>query len=226
MFGVVFVLNVWWFFNVFNVSNSVTHFGDYEVSLTGALFNDAYRDVSRLLTVPLFLVELLCVMYLPGTAAAVMVALGYPGEIQENQTQRFIWWFMSMMPLCYVVKELIVGLDAATHAPANAAAAGLIANTRYLTVVSWCTLPYDVHGQGSWHQRCICVCSWADRLFNWWHCCQSNVLDFHLLHRSCQERCIQASISISIIFIVNLTIWYFMAGCSVNSYVASSKNCL
>ena len=57
---------------------------------------------------------------------------------------------MSMMPFCYVVKELVVGLDAATHAPANAAGAGLIANARYVTVVSWCTFPivYMVNALG------------------------------------------------------------------------------
>jgi bacteriorhodopsin len=136
----------------FNVSNSGTHFGAYEVSLTGEPFNDAYRYVDWLLTVPLLLIELLCVMDLPadelaskgftlGLAAAVMVGLGYPGEIQDDQSQRFIWWFMSMIPFCYVVYSLVVGLEAATTAPVNAPAAGMIANARYLTVISWCTYP-------------------------------------------------------------------------------------
>ncbi|CAE8616455.1 unnamed protein product [Polarella glacialis] len=68
--------------------------GDYTVKLTGAPFNDGYRYVDWLLTVPLLLIELILVMKLPqaetvslswklGLASALMVALGYPGEIQE-----------------------------------------------------------------------------------------------------------------------------------------------
>merc|ERR1711979_137917 len=64
----------------------------YTVKLSGNPFNDAYRYVDWLLTVPLLLIELILVMKLPadetsrlstnlGIASAVMVALGYPGEI-------------------------------------------------------------------------------------------------------------------------------------------------
>merc|ERR1712117_29624 len=59
--------------------------GNYMVRLTGAPFNDAYRYVDWLLTVPLLLIELILVMKLPeaqtkslswslGVASAVMVA--------------------------------------------------------------------------------------------------------------------------------------------------------
>merc|ERR1719422_288737 len=58
--------------------------GNYVVSLTGAPFNDAYRYVDWVLTVPLLLIELILVMGLPaeetvskswklGVASAVMV---------------------------------------------------------------------------------------------------------------------------------------------------------
>merc|ERR1712050_427502 len=67
----------------------------YTVTLSGNPFNDAYRYVDWLLTVPLLLIELILVMKLPadetsrlstnlGIASAVMVALGYPGEIQND----------------------------------------------------------------------------------------------------------------------------------------------
>ncbi|CAE8713671.1 unnamed protein product [Polarella glacialis] len=39
--------------------------GDYQVQLTGASFNDGYRYVNWLLTVPLLLIELILVMKLP-----------------------------------------------------------------------------------------------------------------------------------------------------------------
>merc|ERR1711876_144216 len=58
--------------------------GNYVVSLTGEPFNDAYRYVDWVLTVPLLLIELILVMGLPaeetaakswklGVASAVMV---------------------------------------------------------------------------------------------------------------------------------------------------------
>ena len=60
--------------------------GGYSVTLTGAPFNDAYRYVDWLLTVPLLLIELILVMGLPaeetkrlswqlGLSAAFLVAL-------------------------------------------------------------------------------------------------------------------------------------------------------
>ena len=61
--------------------------GDYTVQLTGSPFNDGYRYVDWLLTVPLLLIELILVMKLPqaetvslstklGLASTLMVALG------------------------------------------------------------------------------------------------------------------------------------------------------
>merc|ERR1712187_214812 len=125
--------------------------GDYAVTLTGAPFNDAYRYVDWLLTVPLLLIDLILVMGLPaeetvskcwtlGVASAVMVALGYPGEIQDDPSGRWLWWGLAMLPFCYVLKQLIVGLDAATQTQPEAAK-GLIGQARYLTAVSWLTYP-------------------------------------------------------------------------------------
>merc|ERR1712159_752127 len=96
--------------------------GDYVVELSGTPFNDAYRYVDWLLTVPLLLIELVLVMGLSpeetaskawtlGVASALMVALGYPGEVQDNPSGRWMWWFFAMIPFCYVVMELAVGLS-------------------------------------------------------------------------------------------------------------------
>merc|ERR1711948_14532 len=84
------IFNSW--VDAFSVSNF--NGGDYGVALSGSPFNDAYRYVDWLLTVPLLLIELILVMKLPraetvalswnlGVASAAMVALGYPGEIQD-----------------------------------------------------------------------------------------------------------------------------------------------
>jgi len=141
-------------FNSWEYAFNVTNGGgekEYEVTLTGEPFNDAYRYVDWLLTVPLLLIELILVMRLPadesvslswklGVSSAVMVALGYPGEIQDNPSGRWLWWGLAMIPFAYVVFTLVTGLNEATSKqPANAQ--GLVTAARYLTVVSWLTYP-------------------------------------------------------------------------------------
>merc|ERR1712127_571204 len=74
--------------------------------LTGQPFNDAYRYMDWLLTVPLLLVEIILVTDLSedetfekswklGGAAALMIILGYPGELILEQSKlgtRWIFW--------------------------------------------------------------------------------------------------------------------------------------
>jgi bacteriorhodopsin len=126
--------------------------GDYTVEVSGAPFNDAYRYVDWLLTVPLLLIELILVMKLPkdetvslgwklGLASALMVALGYPGEIQDDNAARWKWWGAAMLPFCYVVLTLLAGLNAAT-AKQPESVKGLVVSARYLTVFSWLTYPF------------------------------------------------------------------------------------
>merc|ERR1711870_209333 len=97
----------------------------YTVTLSGNPFNDAYRYVDWLLTVPLLLIELILVMRLPkaetvslgwklGVSSALMVALGYPGEIQDDPAARWMWWALAMVSFCYVVFTLVTGLNEAT----------------------------------------------------------------------------------------------------------------
>merc|ERR1712028_127312 len=71
-----------------------------------------------------------------GVASALMIALGYPGEIQDDLTQRWFWWALAMLPFCFVVGTLLSGLDAATSKQPESVK-GLVRTARYLTVVSW-----------------------------------------------------------------------------------------
>merc|ERR1712117_636229 len=130
--------------------------GNYVVRLSGEPFNDAYRYVDWVLTVPLLLIELILVMGLPadkvvckswtlGVASAVMVALGYPGEIQDNPKGRWMWWGCAMIPFLYVVAELAIGLSAASQKLATThgeSVASLTGYARWLTVISWLTYPF------------------------------------------------------------------------------------
>lgn len=125
---------------------------DGVVTATGATFNVAYRYVDWLLTVPLLLIELILVMRLSqsetvsrsvslGTAAALMILLGYPGEVSGGiDTTRFVWGALSMIPFLYIVYTLYVGLgEAISKQPEGAR--GLVRAARNVTVLSWFFYP-------------------------------------------------------------------------------------
>jgi len=104
-----------------------------------------------LLTVPLLLLEVVLVMKLDdattkseslklGTAAALMVAFGYPGEVSDSMTVRAGFFVAAMIPFLYIIFELFVGLkDAVDKQPDNAR--GLVSAARYVTIISWLTYP-------------------------------------------------------------------------------------
>jgi len=123
----------------------------YLCTLSGEPFNDAYRYVDWLLTVPLLLCELVLVMGLDkettakltwrlGLSSGLMVALGYPGEIQNGPGARFQWWAFAMIPFCYVVYQLSTGLEEGTKKQ-SPEIGSLIRTARWLTLISWLTYP-------------------------------------------------------------------------------------
>merc|ERR1712151_702717 len=123
-------------------------------TLTGVPFNDAYRYMDWLLTVPLLLIEILLVMKLDeatfsskawvlGVGSAMMIVSGYYGElvITGDLTPRGVCWFASMAFFLYIVYELLVGLSAATASEPNPEIAKKIGTAQVMTVISWCTYP-------------------------------------------------------------------------------------
>lgn len=119
--------------------------GSYIVS--GTPFNDAYRYVDWLLTVPLLLAELVAVLRLQDNknkylmaqltvAAALMIGLGYPGEIAGDNTTRLIWGTLSTIPFVYIVYVLWVQLAGSLERqPASVKV--LIRNIRLLLLATW-----------------------------------------------------------------------------------------
>ena len=87
-----------------------------------ASFNDAYCYVEWLLT--WLLIESILAMKLHAkmsslswssdAASALMVALGYTGEMQDELTVRWFCWLLAMLQFCYVVSQLVIGLSDAT----------------------------------------------------------------------------------------------------------------
>merc|ERR1719476_621956 len=122
--------------------------------LTGVPFNDAYRYMDWLLTVPLLLIEILLVMKLDdatysskawslGLGSALMICSGYYGEltVSGNLTPRWICWILSMCFFLYIVSELLVGLREATDSESDPVVRSKIQVVQYMTVISWCTYP-------------------------------------------------------------------------------------
>lgn len=121
------------------------------VAPSGEKFNDAYRYVDWLLTVPLLLVELILVMGLSraatiskgvrlGVLAALMVALGYPGEIATDMSTRLLWGALSMIPFLFILFELFVGLRGSIKNQPEEAR-GLVNLAIWVTVLSWSFYP-------------------------------------------------------------------------------------
>lgn len=122
---------------------------------TGKPFNDAYRYMDWLLTVPLLLVEIVLVMKLDaeesrskcvslGSAGALMILLGYPGELELETSalkKRWFYWLLAMIPFVYIVYTLLIGSAEATHSESNPRVRKLIRWSQWATVVSWCTYP-------------------------------------------------------------------------------------
>jgi len=123
-------------------------------ALTGVPFNDAYRYMDWLLTVPLLLIEILLVMKLDevtysrkawalGVGSALMICSGYYGElvVTGDLSPRWRCWFLSMLFFLFIVYELLVGLTEATNQEADPVIAGKIKTAQVMTVISWCTYP-------------------------------------------------------------------------------------
>jgi bacteriorhodopsin len=90
--------------------------------LSPVQFNEAYRYVDWFLTVPLLLIETVAVMALPRVeargllyklvpASALMIALGYPGEISSSTGTRVLWGSLSTIPFIYLLYVLFVELS-------------------------------------------------------------------------------------------------------------------
>lgn len=149
--GIVTMIAFYHYFRIFNSWEAAFSVDNGIVTATGKRFNDAYRYVDWLLTVPLLVTELILVMKLPGNEgtkmatklaalAAAMILLGYPGEVSNVSSTRLLWWGLSMIPFLVIQYELFVGLRSAISLqPENAR--GLVSAARYITVVTWLFYP-------------------------------------------------------------------------------------
>jgi len=154
--GLVTFIAAYHYMRIFNSWTESYHYklGHYNPVLTGVPFNDAYRYMDWLLTVPMLLMEIVLVMKLSpqesktkcctlGVSSALMIVVGYPGEliVEGRLSTRWTFWGCALIPFIYIVYELLVGLAASRAAETNDNVRALVFRAQWVTVVSWLTYP-------------------------------------------------------------------------------------
>jgi len=114
-------------------------------------FNEGYRYVDWLLTVPLLLFETVAVLALPAAvrrglltklipASALMIILGYPGEITAEIAPKAIWGALSTIPFLYILYVLFVEMSKAAKTQPPEVGKRL-SNLRWLLLATWGVYP-------------------------------------------------------------------------------------
>ena len=121
--------------------------------LNGVPLNDAYRYMEWSLTVFLLSIEILLVMKLDDaefnskswslgfSAAMTIVACYGESAVTSDLSPCWICWFVSMIFVCYIIYELLVGLATATAQEADPGIRSKIQTAQVMTVISWYTYP-------------------------------------------------------------------------------------
>jgi len=149
--GLVCLITTYHYLRIFESFNSAYVLKDGLVIQTGMQFNNAYRYVDWLLTVPLLLLEFVLVLRLPHTetykkglgltlAAALMVLLGYPGETLAIGFAKVVWWILAMIPFSYILYEMIKGVGVSIKTQ-PLVVQSLFKKTRLLIILSWSFYP-------------------------------------------------------------------------------------
>lgn len=117
----------------------------------GSSFNEGYRYVDWLLTVPLLLVELIAVLALARKvqrsllirlvpAAALMIALGYPGEMSGDNGLRGLFGLLSTIPFLFILFVLFTQLSKSLASQPESVRKTL-GRLRFLLLLSWGVYP-------------------------------------------------------------------------------------
>jgi hypothetical protein len=88
-----------------------------------------------------------------GVAAAVMIVLGYPGEliVEDALGTRWMYGALAMLPFLYGVYEWLVGLVAATNNETNDGVTGLVKQGADLHNLQLVDLPSCVYLSNDWY---------------------------------------------------------------------------
>ena len=115
------------------------------------VMNEGYRYADWLITVPLLVIELLIVLGVAAAlrkslmwrlvpATALMIALGYPGEVSSDEGTKWIWWVLAMIPFVYILWVLYGQLQEASKRE-SAPVASAIKKATLVLLVTWMVYP-------------------------------------------------------------------------------------
>jgi len=138
----------WRIFNSFSEASTGT---TVDASGKPGSFNEAYRYVDWLLTVPLLLVEVVAVLALAATvskslimrlvpASAAMIALGYPGEVATEPSDQILYGVLSTLPFIYILYVLFVELTKSLDRQPEGVVK-TVKNLRLLLIATWGVYP-------------------------------------------------------------------------------------
>ena len=139
------------YFRIFNSFNESSMKNAVTIGTSQGSFNEAYRYVDWILTVPLLLVEVIAVLGLAKAAAnslitrlvpasAAMIILGYPGEISSANGTKILYGILSTLPFLYILYVLFVELTKSLDRQPEGVAA-TIGRLRLLLIATWGVYP-------------------------------------------------------------------------------------
>ena len=139
------------YMRIFNSFEDSYANGAVSVGTGKGTFNEGYRYVDWILTVPLLLVEVIAVLGLAKAASsslisrlvpasAAMIALGYPGEISNVNNTKVLYGVLSTIPFLYILYVLFVELSKSLDRQPDGVAA-TVGRLRLLLIATWGVYP-------------------------------------------------------------------------------------
>ncbi|CAN5549887.1 bacteriorhodopsin-like [soil metagenome] len=150
--SIVVAIALYHYLRIFGSWSDAFTFVDGGYVQDGRPFNEGYRYIDWLLTVPLLLAELVIVLKLAKSttrsllirltiAAIAMIALGYPGEIAAaDSTTRTVFGVLSTIPFLYILYVLFVELGRSLGRQAPGVRK-LLDGLRYVLIATWGVYP-------------------------------------------------------------------------------------
>jgi len=140
------------YLRIFSSFSDAFKFIDGEFVQLGRPFNEGYRYVDWLLTVPLLLTELVVVLKLGSSqtrslitrlciAAVLMIGLGWPGELSPaDSVARTVWGVLATLPFLYILYVLFIELGRSLDRQSDGVRK-LLSALRYIILITWAVYP-------------------------------------------------------------------------------------
>jgi bacteriorhodopsin len=135
------------YMRIFNSFEDSSKMNAVTIGTSQHAFNEAYRYVDWILTVP----EVIAVLALAKEASkslmqrlvlasSAMIILGYPGEISTSNSTKMLYFVLSMIPFVYILYVLFVELSKSLDKQ-PAGVSGAVGQLRTLLMVTWLVYP-------------------------------------------------------------------------------------